>query len=85
MDTVVGEGGWTDKVGWGFIALLLPFSVIAQCWQLYNAHVLWLEYSTHQNTEWHVPLTGLLFCALGLGNMVTTLNIYISKATRSSL
>ncbi len=78
MDTVVGEGAWTDKVGWEMF-LLLPFSLIAQFWQLYNAYSLLKAFFMDQESEWQVALMGYLFLCLGVGNLLTTLKIYCVK------
>jgi hypothetical protein len=83
MDTVIGEGPCADNVGWDFV-LLLPFSILGQCWQIFSAYIMWKEYDQQSSSqkEWHVALAGCLFFALGLGNMITTLKVYCSRIRR---
>ena len=78
MDTVVGDGATMDKLGKDLI-ILLPFSIVAQFWQIYNAYVMGKKYFYGIHQEWQVIVVGSLFAILGIGNMVTTIGIYFRK------
>lgn len=78
MDTVTGEGVCNDKAGWDF-ALLVPFSILGQVWQLYSSVVMYEAYHSRPDNEWQIAAFGILFFALGVGNMLTTFQIFVGK------
>jgi len=56
------------------VSFLLPFLLLAQCFQLYNGYtLLQMGFTSRNPVEWQVYSCGVLFCALGIGNMSTTL------------
>jgi len=61
------------------MTFLLPFLLFAHCFQLYNAYALIAQYALFQLVEWQVIACGVLFFALGVGNLSTTLFTYFHK------
>ncbi|ORY39535.1 TMPIT-domain-containing protein [Rhizoclosmatium globosum] len=90
MDLVAGDGvfgapGGVDGKGlWGHV--LLPFLVVGQSWQLWNAWRCFelfrqvVESGGDIGKEWHIFAVGILFLVLGFGNMITTFwSFFFSK------
>jgi hypothetical protein len=82
---VTGESN-TEWVGAGWTpsaALLLPFLLVAQCFQLFSAYTLFSvvapRFAAGQPVTWHSVAVGFLFLALGCGNLFSTLRVYARK------
>lgn len=70
------------------LRLLLPFLVFIHGFQLYNGWSLlwtygWSLYGLW-DIPWEVPLCGLLFITLGLGNIRATLEVYYQRLVRTA-
>jgi hypothetical protein len=86
---VTGESN-TEWVGAGWTpsaAVLLPFLLVAQCFQLFSAYTLFStiapRYAANLPVTWHSVAVGLLFLALGCGNLFSTLRVYARKVIDS--
>eukprot|EP01111_Echinosteliopsis_oligospora_P009867 TRINITY_DN2973_c0_g1_i2.p1 TRINITY_DN2973_c0_g1~~TRINITY_DN2973_c0_g1_i2.p1 ORF type:complete len:203 (+),score=38.58 TRINITY_DN2973_c0_g1_i2:656-1264(+) len=79
MMDVPGESeGWINDPGWTpSAAVLFPFLVSVQSTQLYIAYRMMRIWIGHP--EWQVFALGLIFFALGTGNLITTLRTYLHK------
>lgn len=76
---VPGEAGssmWIDLAP--SVTFLLPFLLFVQGFQIYNSYTL-LRLAFERVVEWQVFACGVLFLALGLGNLGTTLYTYRQK------
>jgi len=76
---VTGEAGplhsWAPN-----IIVLYPFVTGVQCAQLYCAYrLLHMAWVTGTLVEWYIPVAGVLFLVLGVGNLLATNDVYISK------
>jgi len=60
------------------ITFLLPFLLFVQSFQIYNSYTLLLM-AFSQSVEWQVFACGIIFGALGVGNLSTTLYTYYQK------
>jgi len=80
---VAGElsGSWLDFTS--SVTFLLPFLLFVQFFQLYNGYTL-LRLAATNLVEWQVIACGLLFLALGIGNLSTTIYTYKQKFVSSS-
>jgi len=65
------------------ITFLLPFLLFVQSFQIYNSYTL-LHMAFSQIVDWQVIACGLIFGALGIGNLGTTLHTYYVKYTTTS-
>lgn len=65
--TIEGFHSWM----WRGLSFLLPFLFGGYIFQLYNAYTLY-QLSHHPEATWQVPVLGLLFLTLFIGNTVTT-------------
>ncbi|TPX34702.1 hypothetical protein SmJEL517_g02678 [Synchytrium microbalum] len=61
------------------LALLIPFVLAGQLFQLYNGYQLGQLWWSGVCTETHTPVAALLFFVLGLGNAFTTIKTYLSR------
>ncbi|KAI8825996.1 TMPIT-like protein-domain-containing protein, partial [Fimicolochytrium jonesii] len=85
MDTVAGDGFFSASMEREFF-LLVPFLVIGQLWQLYNAYILYVFWHTSEGQEgWQGLAAAILFAILGVGNTVTTLRTWRAKKKGASL
>ncbi len=76
--TIQGFHSWM----WRGLGFLLPFLYFGYLFQFYNAYTLYNMYYYDENcVEWQVPVVGLLFFALFLGNTLTTFLVIQQKLT----
>jgi len=87
---VTGEGLLTLEKTSSWLSLspsinvLLPFLLFVQAFQIYNGITcLHLGYSHFEDVEWEVFACGILFLALGIGNLIATLDTYMQKYKQS--
>lgn len=73
--TIEGFQHWM----WRGLAFLYPFLFVAYVYQLYNAYTLYLMYTTHPESSWHVLVTCLFMLIFFIGNTVTTLLVIPNK------
>ncbi|XP_043923632.1 ion channel TACAN isoform X2 [Protopterus annectens] len=73
--TVEGFQSWM----WRGLTFLLPFLFFGHFWQFYNAVTLFQMTRYPACKEWQVPMCGLTFFALFLGNFSTTLRVVHQK------
>ncbi|TPX65776.1 hypothetical protein SpCBS45565_g04944 [Spizellomyces sp. 'palustris'] len=79
MDTLSGDGFFSGSLEREFL-FLLPFLVIGQVWQLYNAWDLyWMWEKQPAKKEWQPLVASGLFLILGIGNMLATVRTWVSK------
>ncbi|KNC50285.1 transmembrane protein 120A [Thecamonas trahens ATCC 50062] len=74
---------WTSSM-----LFLLPFLFVGQFFQLYIGYFLIALFRTSPSIEWQVPVAGVLYIALGIGNLFTTLRVVYFRyaaATDSAL
>jgi hypothetical protein len=83
---VTGESN-TEWVGAGWTpsaAVLLPFLLVAQCFQLFASYSLFsILAERHRAAEpilWHSVAVAVIFLTLGCGNLFSTLRVYVQKA-----
>ncbi|EGG16102.1 transmembrane protein [Cavenderia fasciculata] len=76
-ENMISDPGWTPSA-----LFLLPFLLFVHCFQMYNGFVFltysYFKYHTYY-IEWQVIACGLILVSLGIGNLVTTSNIYLNK------
>lgn len=61
------------------LLFLFPFLLSLQCFQLYHGYTLLLRVVQYGASEWQLPVLGLVFLTVGVGNIVMTLRTYHQK------
>lgn len=62
------------------VVVLYPFVTAVQLAQLYCAYrLLHMAWATRTFVEWYIPAAGAIFLVLGIGNIVATNSVYVSK------
>ncbi|XP_019880120.2 transmembrane protein 120 homolog [Aethina tumida] len=74
--TVEGFQSWM----WQGLTFLLPFLFLGYVFQLYITYNLYMIYKDRKNTcTWHVPVLGIIFLIMSLGNTYTTSKVVLCK------
>lgn len=72
--TIEGFHSWM----WRGLSFLIPFLFIGYLFQAYNAWTLY-KLAAHPEATWQIPVLGILFLALFIGNTTTTLLVVPQK------
>lgn len=76
--TIQGFHSWM----WRGLGFLLPFLYFGYFFQFYNSYTLYKMYYYDENCfEWQVPVVGLLYFTIFLGNTLTTFLVIYQKLT----
>jgi hypothetical protein len=80
MDVTGGEhSGFGLEQFTPSLLFLFPFLLSLQCFQLYHGYTLLLRVVQYGVSEWQLPVLGLVFLTVGVGNIVMTLRTYHQK------
>jgi len=76
--TIQGFHSWM----WRGLGFLLPFLYVGYIFQFYNSYTLYQMYYYDENcVEWQVPVVGILYFTIFLGNTLTTFLVIKQKLT----